>query len=261
MRKAARLRMSEGDTLAARCRVLADTGFEGLDVATPSDIDVAELAAAASESGVEVANVLAARSLHSMLADADPAVRRHGREGLELSLRDASALGASSVLLPALLPANADEATARANTRDELGRVLPLAEELDVRVAVESCPNGFLLSAEELAEFVDGFGSPYVTVHFDVGNAQPFGPPAKWIATLGPRIHKVDFKDYSSERAAVGGLDYGQAIGLGEGDCDWPAVVAALDGIGYSGWVSAELPGAGRELLAATSAAMDVMFA
>ncbi len=259
MRKAARLRMSEGETLAERCRVLFETGFQGLDVATPSDIDVGELAAAAAEARIEVANVLAARSLHSMLADADPAVRRYGREGLELSLRDASALSASSVLLPALLPTNADKATSRANTRDELLRVLPLAEELDVRVAVESCPGGFLLSAEELADFVDAFGSPYVVVHFDVGNAQPLGSPAMWIASLGPRIHKVDFKDYSSERAATGGLDHGQAIGLGEGDCDWPAVVAALNGIGYSGWVSAELPGSGREFLTTTSAAMDVM--
>jgi L-ribulose-5-phosphate 3-epimerase len=261
MRKAARLRMSDGATLRDRCRMLAEEGFEGLDVATPSDVDVGELAEAAAETGLDVANVLAARSLKSMLADADAEVRAHGREGLELSLRDAAALGATSVLLPSLLPDGVDTATARENTVEELRRVVPLAEELDVRVAIENCWNGFLRSADELAEFVDGFDSPCVVVHFDVGNAQPLGSPVEWIAQLGDRIHKVDLKDFSSERAAEGGVDHGQAIELGEGDCDWPAVAAALRRIGYTGWLSAELPGSGRTLLTRTSTAMDVMLA
>jgi L-ribulose-5-phosphate 3-epimerase len=260
MRKAARLRMAEGETLADRCRMLAETGFEGFDVATPSDVDLVELAEAASAAGLEVANVLAARSLHSMLADPDEAVRRHGREGLEISLRDAKTLDATSVLLPALLPAGVDEAQARANTEAELYQVLPLAEELGVRIAIESCPDGFLLTAEALAAFVDSFASPYVTVHFDVGNAQPLGSPVEWVEVLGDRIHKVDVKDYSSARAAAGGLEYAQAIELGEGDCDWPGVFTALVEIGYAGWVSAEVPGAGRPLLTRTSAAMDEMF-
>lgn len=261
MRKAARLRMSHGATLRDRCRMLAEEGFEGLDVATPSEVDVDELAEAVAETGLEVANVLAARSLKSMLADADPDVRAHGREGLELSLRDAAALGASSVLLPSLLPEGVHTAAARDNTADELRRVIPLAEELDVRVAIENCWNGFLLSPGALAEFVDGFDSPSVVVHFDVGNAQPLGSPVEWIEQLGERIHKVDLKDFSSERAADGGIDHGQAIELGEGDCDWPSVASALRGIGYTGWLSAELPGSGRTLLARTATAMDVMLA
>ena len=222
MRKAARLRMSEGQTLAARCRVLAETGFEGIDVALPADIDVTELADASAQAGVEVANVLAARSLHSMLADADPTVRRDGLVGLELSLQGAAALGATSVLLPALLPANADEIAARTNTAHELRQVLPLAEELDVRVAVESCPEGFLLSSEALAEFVDEFDSSHVTVHFDVGNAQALGrlcsgsgawesASTRWTsktsAALGPRRRgSTTGRRSGSERETATGL-------------------------------------------------------
>lgn len=261
MRKAARLRMATGDSLAARCRLLATMGFEGLDVATPSDVDVGELSAAAAAAGIEVANVLAARSLHAMLADADPDVRLDGRRGLEISLRDAATLGASSVLLPALLPPGQSEAEGAALTRQELERVLPLAEELDVRVAIESCPGGYVPSAEELATFVDSFWSKSVTVHFDVGNAQALGSPVEWIELLGPRIHKVDLKEFSRARAAAGTVEDGLGVELGDGDCDWPAVIAALNGIGYTGWVSAELTRSGNELLARTSAAMDVILA
>jgi len=261
MRKAARLRMAEGDSLAARCRFLAETGFAGLDVATPSDVDVGELADAAAAAGLEVANVLAARSLRSMLADPDPDVRLEGREGLEISLRDAAELGATSVLLPALLPPGQGEAQGAELTREELGALVPLAEELGVRVAIESCPGGYLPTAEALAAFVDGLGSDCVAVHFDVGNAQALGWPAESIGFLGARIHKVDFKEFSSSRAAAGTVEDGLGVELGTGDCDWPAVVAALDAIGYEGWVSAELTGSGNELLARTSAAMDVILA
>jgi hexulose-6-phosphate isomerase len=259
MRKAARLRMSEGESVADRCRVLAETGFEGVDVPTPSDVDVAELRDATRATGLAVANILAMRSLRWMLADDDPEVREHGREGLEISLRDAAATGASSVLLPSLLPEGVDPPAARANTAGELRRVLPLAEELRVRVAVENCWNGFVRTPEEVAAFVDGFESPWITVHFDVGNAQPLGSPVEWIAALGERIHKVDVKDFSSALALDGGVDAAQAIELGEGDCDWPAVGAALREIGYAGWVSAEVPGAGRGLLERTSAVMDLV--
>jgi hexulose-6-phosphate isomerase len=259
--KAARLRMSEGDTLAERCQVLADTGFDGVDIVTPSDLDVDELREAARDAGIAVANVLAGRSLRWMLADDDPEVREHGREGFELSLRDAASIGASSVMLPSLLPEGLDADTARRNTVEELRHVLPLAEELKVRVAIENCWNGFLLSAEELATFVDGFGSPWVVVHFDVGNAQPLGAPSDWIAALDDRIHKLDLKDFSSARAAEGGVDFGQAIELGDGDCDLQAVGVALRGIGYSGWMSAEVPGSGWELLRRTAAVMDLVAA
>ena len=39
------------------------------------------------------------------------------------------------------------------------------------------------------------------------------------------------------------GVWKGFGVEIGEGDCDWPAVGAALDDIGYSGWASAEVGG------------------
>jgi L-ribulose-5-phosphate 3-epimerase len=260
LRKAARLRMSEGETLQERCDLVAEVGFEGVDIPTPTDLDVPALAEAARNAGLEISNVMAASSLRWYLADPDPAVREQGRQGLETSLRDAASVGATSVLLPTLLATGADPEAGREHTREELERVLPLAGGLEVRVALENNWNSFLTSAEELAAFVDGFESLWIVVHYDTGNAQVIGPAAEWVDALGPRIHKVDLKDYS-HKAADGDPDRGQAIELGEGEVDWGAVGAALRRIGYDGWVSAETPGSGREFLERTFAAMDAVAA
>ena len=42
-----------------------------------------------------------------------------------------------------------------------------------------------------------------------------------------------------------------------EGDCDWPAVMTALDEVGFTGWATAEVGGGGRERLADISERMD----
>ena len=46
----------------------------------------------------------------------------------------------------------------------------------------------------------------------------------------------------------------GFGVEIGDGDCNWPAVKAALEEIGYAGWASAEVSGGDadrlREILA-----------
>ncbi|MCR6637057.1 hypothetical protein [Devosia sp.] len=44
---------------------------------------------------------------------------------------------------------------------------------------------------------------------------------------------------------------------LGEGDIDWAGVNRALSKSGYSGWVSAEVPGGNRQRLADIKARLD----
>jgi len=259
--KSARLRISEGATLLERCELLRDCGFDGVDAVTPSDLDVEALQRAAAAVGIEVANVLAGRSLRWTLADPHPQIRTHGREGLEQSLRDAAVLGSSSVMLPSFLPEGVTPEAARDTTAEELRRVLPLAEELGVCIAIENCWNGFLDSAEALAEFVDSFESPLVVVFFDVGDVAPLGEPQDWIHVLGSHIHKVDLKDFDCERARRVGIDHGEELELGAGDCHWGAVARAFRDVGFDGWMSAELTGSGRELLTHASAAMDALFA
>ncbi len=117
-----------------------------------------------------------------------------------------------------------------------LGRVLPLAERLGVRLGIENVWNKFLLSPLEMAQFVDGFGSPAIGAYVDVANVLPFGYPEQWLRILGPRVAGVHFKDY---RKAVGTVE--GFVDLLEGDVNWPAVMAAIKDISYSGPVAAEM--------------------
>ena len=88
-----------------------------------------------------------------------------------------------------------------------------------------------------------------------------YGWPEQWIATLGKRILKVDVKEFSRKKQEDEGLFKGFDVELLEGDCDWPAVMAALRGVSYSGWATAEIPGGGRDRLEQIAQRMDRIFA
>jgi hexulose-6-phosphate isomerase len=121
--------------------------------------------------------------------------------------------------------------------------------------------NNFLLSPIEFARYIDEFESPWVGAYFDVGNIVRYGWPEHWIRTLGKRILKLDIKEFSRAKADDEGTRKGFKVELLEGDCDWPAVMAALREIGYEGWGSAEVPGGGPDRLREISQRMDRIFA
>ena len=141
---------------------------------------------------------------------------------------------------------------------DSIGTLLPLATANKVAIGVENVWNRFLTGPAELAGFIDQFNSEWVGSYFDVGNCLIYGYPEHWIKYLGNRIKRVHFKDF---RRAVGtGAGF---VDLLSGDVNWPAVIAALDGIGYNGFVTAEMiplythyP---EVLIANTSRAMDAI--
>ncbi len=113
------------------------------------------------------------------------------------------------------------------------------AEELGVTIAVENVWNWFLADPVAMGKFVDQFKSERVGVYFDVGNCIVNGYPEHWIAMLGERVKAVHFKNFSRADCA-GGL-HGFGDDLLKGDVDWPAVVAALERVGYAGPITAEM--------------------
>jgi hexulose-6-phosphate isomerase len=119
---------------------------------------------------------------------------------------------------------------------EAIGTLLPNAESNRVVLAVENVWNKFLTGPVELRTFIDEFSSPWVGSYLDIGNAMVNGYPEQWIRLLGKRIARVHFKDF---RRSVGTAD--GFVDLLSGDVDWPAVVAALGEVGYSGFVTAEM--------------------
>ena len=245
-------------TLEERFRTLLELGFDGVELESPSDLDPDEVLAAKAATGIELPGVVDSVHWSSTLGDADPAVRARGVAGLETALRDCRLFGGTTVLL---VPAIVNEAIpydqAYRNSQAEIARVLPLAEELDVKIALENVWNNFLLSPVEAARYVDEFESDRVGWYMDVGNVVRYGWPEQWIRILESRVLKLDVKEYSRKRQMDEGPWKGFGVELGEGDCNWPAVMEALDEIGYEGWASAEVGGGGRERLLEISQRMD----
>jgi hexulose-6-phosphate isomerase len=132
---------------------------------------------------------------------------------------------------------------AYARSQAEIRKAVPLAEDLGIKIAVENVWNQFLLSPLEAARYVDEFNSPAVGWHFDVGNVINYGWPEQWIRILGKRIQKLHIKEYSRKKRDEQGLWKGFDVPFLEGDNNWPAIMKALDEIGYEGWGIAEQGG------------------
>jgi len=236
-------------------------GFEGIEPL--SHMNQEEVLAAFKETGLKPASVCCSTHWKKPLSDPDPGVRAEGIKGMQQALQDAKAYGASSVLLvPAVVNQKVPYNDAYSRSQEEIRKLIPLATELNVRIAIENVWNHFIMTPLEAARYVDEFQSPAVGWHFDVGNIIAFGWPEQWIHILNKRIAKLHIKEFSRKKMNTEGLPKGFDVDFLEGDDDWPAVMKALDDIGYNGWGIAEQPGGDTlEGLHHLSTKMDVIFA
>jgi L-ribulose-5-phosphate 3-epimerase len=174
-------------------------------------------------------------------------VRRQAHANAKTQIRLAAWLGCSTILylpgmvsacfVPDFAPQPYDKVWQWA--REGILQVLPLAEELNVKLGVENVWNRFLLGPVEMAQFIDSFESDFVGSYFDVGNVMLYGHPEHWIKILDKRIFAVHAKDF---RVNVGNLD--GFVDLLAGDVNYPVVMETLREVGYDGPLTAEyVPG------------------
>jgi L-ribulose-5-phosphate 3-epimerase len=225
-----------------KMKAVKEAGFEGAEM--NSHMDQEEVLRARDETGLVIPSVCGAHHWSKPLSHPNPAVRAEGLEALKQTLRDAKRYGASSVLLvPAVVNKEVSYDEAWTRSQAEIRKAIPLAEETGVKIAIENVWNQFLLSPLEAARYVDEFKSPAVGWHFDVGNVITYGWPEQWIRILRQRIQKLHIKEFSRTLRDKEGLWKGFSAKLTEGDNDWPAVMKALDEIGYAGWAMTEQGG------------------
>jgi hexulose-6-phosphate isomerase len=225
-----------------KMKAIKEAGFEGTEMMSHMDQD--EVLRARDATGLAIPSVCGRDHWGKPLSDPDPKVRAEGLEALKQTLRDGKRYGASSVLLvPGVVTKQVSYADAYTRSQEEIRKAVPLAEELGVKIAIENVWNHFLLSPLEAARYVDEFHSPAVGWHFDVGNILNYGWPEQWVRILGPRIQKLHIKEFSREKRDKQGLWKGFDVPLLEGDNDWPAVMKALDEVGYHGWAITEQGG------------------
>lgn len=253
LKKAVKFGMIAGNQpIEAKFALIKSLGFQGVEMDSPSDVNVQEAVSARDKTGIDIHGVVDSIHWNVRLSDPDPEVRAKGLEGLRTALRDAKAYGATTVLLvPGKVsnPETENYEQVYSRSQEEIRKALPLADELGVKIAIEVVWNNFITKPEQLVQYVDDFHTPTVGAYFDVSNMIKYGvPPADWIRALGKRMLKFDFKGYSNKNGWVA---------IGQGDENWPDVLKALDEIGYHGWATAEVGGGGEDHLRKISQQMD----
>ena len=235
-------------------KMAADVGFQGMEIAPTSDpAEIEALRGASEKSGIPIHSIIFG-GWRSPLSSENTEIAERGLNELKAGLQCARELGADSLLLvPGVVNAETRYKDAYERSQKRIKSLIPLAEKLGVVITVENVWNNFLYSPLEFARYVDGFKSRYVQAYFDVGNIVAFGWPEDWIRTLGKRIRKIHLKDFKREGR--------QWTNLRDGDVNWPEVRRALDEVGYSGYLTTELPGGDEKYLRDLSSRIDKIIA
>jgi L-ribulose-5-phosphate 3-epimerase len=260
LKKSTLISMLPKGTYVDRFAIGREAGFEAVEMQTvSSEAAAAEIKEASQKTGLKIHSVMNSDHWRYPLSSGDPETVNQTVKGMETSLRNAALWGADAVLL---VPAVVDAATSYRDawTRSQRvirERLLPMAKDLKVIIAVEEVWNKFLLSPLEFARYVDDFESPWVKAYFDVGNVVITGYPQDWIRTLGSRIVKIHLKDFVMDRKSR----TFEFKNLGEGEIDWLEVRRALGEIGYSGYMTTEINGGDLTYLKDVSARVDRIIA
>jgi L-ribulose-5-phosphate 3-epimerase len=236
-----------------RFKMARDVGFEIVQAPTEGDEHKAEeIKKAADGAGIRIDSVMNMDHWKYPLSSSNPADVEKSLAGMRTSLHNAKLWGADTVLLvPAVVDSKTSYQDAWVRSKKEIQKLMPLAEELKVVIAIEEVWNKFLLSPLEMAKYIDEFKSPWIKAWFDVGNVVLYGYPQDWIHTLGKRIVKVHLKDFKRKE------DGYAWVNLGEGDVDWSAVRQAFADVGYSGSAITELDGGDETYLRDVSQRVD----
>jgi hexulose-6-phosphate isomerase len=242
-------------TVMEKLGAVRAAGFEGVEPMSHMNQD--EVLKALDETGLKAASVCCNTHWGKPLSHPDERMRREGREGLIQALKDAKRYGASSVLLvPGVVRKGVSYDECFERSVAEIRKVVPIAGELGVKIAVENVWNDFITKPEQAIAFLDAIESPQVGWHFDIGNVLKYSPPETWIPVLGKRILKLHVKEYGKFKQFK--------VRFFEGDNNWPAIMTALDEVGYQGWGISEQPGdqtANSTAMRDLSERMDKIFA
>jgi len=248
-------------TLAEKLKAAKDAGYEGVE--PHGGMNQQEVLDALGSSGLQAASVCCHTHWKQTLTHNDEATREAGLQGVLTTLRDAKAYGAGSILVvPGTVSEEVSYDVAWERSVAQLKKAVPLAKELGVRISIENVWNNFILSPIEAVKFLDDVGDPIVGWHFDIGNVGRFGWAEQWIKVLGKRINRIHVKEFDTKKMKEEGLYKGFDCDLTEGTNNWPAIMKALDDVGYTGWAISEQRGGNIfNGLQKLTAGMDKIFA
>ncbi|MFJ1968435.1 sugar phosphate isomerase/epimerase family protein [Streptomyces sp. NPDC087903] len=172
------------------------------------------------------------------LLESDPADRDRRVDLLIRAVRIAADLGAHAVhCFSGVLPPGTDPDTAWQRLADALAPVLDAAVAAGVPLAVEPEPGHLLATLADFHRLRRTLGDPaQLGLTLDIGHCQCLEPlpPADCVRAAAPWLRHVQIEDM---RRGVH-----EHLPFGDGDIDFPPVLAALAATGYRGLTVVELP-------------------
>ena len=230
--------------------VASDLGFQGVELdwydfaeaqpggpLAPENRDTIRQNAA--HAGVDIPCVAAHFLNQGGLADAGK--EAFGLEAVRTGIRLCTDLGVDCMLVPFFGPAMMCDDHAVDRLETNLRLLAPEAEQAGVTLAIEHTLRG-----DQTAALLERVDSPSVGDYWDMANCMGLGyDPLEEIAQLGRHIVRVHAKEYHRGDTPPGTSAQPHFDGLntkpfGEGDVPVPAVLSALQQIGYDGYVVLE---------------------
>ena len=236
-------------------RLAKAAGFDGIELNYDLDSDLSpksgtkeftRIRQLAEKIGIAISGLCSFLFWPDPLTANDPARRARGLELAGMMAQAAHDLGTKNLLVvPGAVhipwrtdydPVPNDVCLVRA--KEAVRQLIPQAEKLGVSLNMENIFfNGFLMTPMEMVEFVDGFASEQVGVHFDTGNIMQYQFPEHWIKILGNRTRNVHLKEFT-KKGTDSSLEAFRP--LLDGTTDWPAVLNAFQATGYEGYLTFE---------------------
>ncbi|MGQ0662903.1 MAG: hydroxypyruvate isomerase family protein [Pseudomonadota bacterium] len=229
-----------------RLAAARDAGFAAVEMQFPYAIPLDDFARARERAQVEVAliNIPAGeRAKGDVGLGALPGRRAELGAGIAEARRYAEALGVKRVNLLAGAPERgADLARCRATLVDNMRAAAAEMAEIGAVVCIEAIntrdvPGFFVTGSEQAIALIDEAGVPNLALQYDVYHMQIMeGDLIGTLTRLRARIGHIQFADTPGRHEP------------GTGEIDFADVFAALDRIGYAGWLGAEYRPSGATL-------------
>ena len=246
-------------SLTDKFKAAKAAGFGAIEMNSPG-MDAAETLKAIADSGLPVDGTVCSTHWQVRHSDPLPEVRKKALEHLQTALRDTAAVGGDTALLVVGHGEDGSEQEVWDRSVENIAKAVPLAEELNVAIAIENVWNKFCYdhfgdhkqTVDKYLRYVDEFDSPMVGMQFDIGNHWKYGSMGDWIRALDKRVIKLDVKGFHRQNDAW--------AKIGDGDIDFDDVCRALREIKFRGWCAAEVSGGNAERLQEISDNMDRVF-
>jgi hexulose-6-phosphate isomerase len=242
-------------TLEECLRLAKDAGFDGIELNYDLDNDLSpksgtkeyeRIRKLADKIGIQISGLCSFLFWPYPLTSNDEGKRARGIELAGKIAQAAHDLGVQNVLVvpgAVHIPWRTDHEPVPNDVCDKRAKetvqtLEKQAAKLKVSLNIENIFfNGYLMTPMEMNAFVDGFQSEHVRVHFDTGNISMFQFAEHWVPVMGKRIQNIHFKEFTKK-----GTDYSLETfrPLLDGTTNWPAVMEALDAVGYRGYVTFE---------------------